>query len=145
MLHRAISDGASALSKARSITAGEDSARSADQWDPLNAATEDRLSSERPYSAGVFRNGELLFAVNRNTAEDAAKPMDAATLEPLLGGLDYQRIEDQVGDDSSLASEIWRIFLIIMAMAMVIEAALCIPSREPTTSGNLFSPSTAQR
>ncbi|MFP6674540.1 MAG: hypothetical protein VB878_05640, partial [Pirellulaceae bacterium] len=84
-------------------------------------------------------------ALNRNTDEDIAKPMDAATLEPLLGGLDYQRIQDQVGDESSLASEIWRVFLIVMAAAMILEAALCIPSREQSSTSNLFSPSTAQR
>ncbi len=145
MLHRAIADGASALSTARSITVGQELATSASEWDPLNKETDDRLSSERPYSAGVFRNNELLFALNRNTDEDIAKPMDAATLEPLLGGLDYQRIEDQVGDESSLASEIWRVFLIVMAAGMILEAALCIPSREQSSTSNLFSPSSAQR
>jgi hypothetical protein len=145
MLHRALDRAARSLSPARTVTAGNEQSADAPEWEPLNAETKEHLSVLRPYNTGVFRDGEKLFAINRDPAEDGAKPIDETTLEPLLGGLDYQRIEDKVGNEGSLASEIWRIFLIVMAGAMILEAALCIPAREHAVDTRLFQTPTAQR
>ena len=38
-----------------------------------------------------------------------------------------RRIDDAVGATSSLASEIWRAFLIAMVLALLLEALLCLP------------------
>jgi hypothetical protein len=54
--------------------------------------------------------------------------LDDPALRTLLAGLDYQRIDDRLGDHSALASEIWRVFLVVMAAALVIEALLCLPA-----------------
>jgi hypothetical protein len=145
MLHRALDSGARSLSRARAVVAGEDLANDAAEWDPLNDETKKQLSILRPYSSGVFRKDETLFALNRNLEEDVAKPMDNATLEPLLGGLDYQRIDDKIGSQGALASEVWRWFLIIMAIAMIVEAALSIPPREQVIDSSLFQSPIAQR
>lgn len=145
MLHRALDQAARALSPARSVTAGREESAGATDWEPLDPDSQEELSVLRPYRTGVFRNGEQLFAINRDPAEDAAKPLDETTLEPLFGGLDYQRIEDDVSDDGALASEIWRLFLIVMALAMILEAALCIPAREQPIDHSLFPPTANQR
>ena len=34
-------------------------------------------------------------------------------------------------DNSSLANEIWRIFLILMVLALIAEAILCLPESKP--------------
>lgn len=34
-----------------------------------------------------------------------------------------------MSDSSSLVNEIWRMFLIIMIIALIIEAVLCLPER----------------
>ena len=39
-------------------------------------------------------------------------------------------MEDRVGSEASLASEIWRAFLLAMAAALLLEAWLCLPQRQ---------------
>ena len=50
--------------------------------------------------------------------------------DQLFAGLSYQRIDDAVGDTSSLASEVWRAFLYLMAAALMLEAILCLPEKK---------------
>jgi len=60
--------------------------------------------------------------------------------EELFSGLDARYIEDTVDDSRSLASEIWRTFLLLMAAALLLEALLCLPSRrarEVASTGSL--------
>ena len=45
-------------------------------------------------------------------------------LKQAVSGLD-----DAVGSGSSLAAEIWRAFLVAMALALLAEAILCLPPR----------------
>ncbi|MDU9702142.1 hypothetical protein, partial [Helicobacter pylori] len=47
----------------------------------------------------------------------------------LFAGLDHHIIEDQVENETSLASEIWRTFLFLMALALLGEALLCMPGK----------------
>jgi hypothetical protein len=44
--------------------------------------------------------------------------------------LSYQRIDDAIGDTSSLANEVWRLFLLAMAIALITEAFLCMPEKQ---------------
>ena len=53
-----------------------------------------------------------------------------AKVDELFVGLSHQRIDDAIGDSSSLASEIWRMFLVAMALALIVEAALCLPEKK---------------
>ena len=48
-------------------------------------------------------------------------------MDELFDGLDYVRIEDTVTSDSELIKEIWRLFLVAMLVALLLEAALCLP------------------
>ena len=45
----------------------------------------------------------------------------------LFQGLDFARVDDKAGSIGSLIQEIWRLFLVAMMVAMVAEAALCLP------------------
>ena len=87
------------------------------------------MSTEKPFHAGAFQYGEKWIALNRPVAEDAVATLDSATVDRLFSGLDYRQVEDQVGNTSSLASEIWRTFLFVMSLALVAEAWLCLPER----------------
>jgi hypothetical protein len=62
--------------------------------------------------------------------EDHSKTTRVETVDELFDGLPYQRIDDSVGNTSSLANEIWRIFLITMVLALILEAALCMPEKK---------------
>lgn len=77
----------------------------------------------------------IYLALNRPVEEDAPQTVSPPDLEKLLAGLDYQIIKDEVGNNTSLASEIWRAFLVAMALALLIEAALCVPPRQTDPVG----------
>ncbi len=50
-----------------------------------------------------------------------------APLAGLFQGLDFDRVDEKAGSSTSLIEEIWRLFLAIMMLALILEAALCIP------------------
>ena len=91
------------------------------------AGAEDVLSTEYPYHAGVYAAGERMLAVNRAAAEDHAAVLSDARVAELFRGLDFARVDDQAGNVTSLAREIWRLFLVAMLVALVVEAGLCLP------------------
>jgi hypothetical protein len=45
----------------------------------------------------------------------------------LFQGLDFSRVDDNADNANSLIQEIWRLFLISMIAAMLVEAGLCLP------------------
>jgi hypothetical protein len=45
----------------------------------------------------------------------------------LFRGLNFVRVDEQAGHLNSLVQEIWRLFLLTMLVALVLEAALCLP------------------
>ena len=53
-------------------------------------------------------------------------------------GLDFTRIDDRAGNLSALIQEIWRLFMVAMMGAMVVEAVLCLPRRR-TAGGTVMS------
>jgi hypothetical protein len=134
MLHRALNEGARSLGKAQQREAGASALGSGDlsAW-KRNGQTV--LSSEQPLRAGIVENGDRLVALNRPLREDHPETLGKAALAELFAGLDYHVIEDQVENDASLASEIWRTFLFVMALALLGEALLCMPAkRDPQVS-----------
>ena len=68
-------------------------------------------------------------AVNRSQIEDSATAVPVATVDALFDGVSYRRIDVNVGDTSALASELWRVFLIAMVVALLAEAVLSLPGR----------------
>jgi hypothetical protein len=69
--------------------------------------------------------------VNRPGSEDLAPVLADGKLEDLFRGLDFARVDDQAGSRGGLIEEIWRMFLMAMMVAMVVEAGLCLPRRRP--------------
>jgi hypothetical protein len=92
------------------------------------------LSTEYSYHAGVYGVGERTLAVNRSEAEDRAGVLEDGRVEDLFQGLGFDRVDDRAGSMSSLAREVWRMFLIGMIAAMIGEASLCLPKR-PKAAG----------
>ena len=65
--------------------------------------------------------------MSRAAAEDLAPVLADDRVAGLFRGLDFARVDDQAGNISSLIQEIWRLFLVAMMVAMVVEAGLCLP------------------
>jgi hypothetical protein len=95
------------------------------------AGAAEALSSDYVHHAGVYVASEKLLAVNRSPAEDQAAVLGDERVAELFKGLNFTRVDDRAGSLIGLIQEIWRPFLILMLIAMLVEAGLCLPRRQP--------------
>ena len=129
ILQRALDQGCRALAVASQRDAGPDVLIDRNEWELVAPADDSPLLSQRGLHAGVYRDGAYWTAVNRSQIEDSAAAAPVETVDALFDGMSYRRIDVDVGDTSALASEMWRIFLIAMIVALLVEAVLSLPSR----------------
>ena len=134
MLQRALAEGCRALTDASQRDAAHDALADRGQWEAVAPEGDAVSLSQRGLHAGVYRDEAYWVAVNRSSAEDTAKAAPVETVDALFNGLSYRRIDVEVGDTSSLANELWRIFLIAMAIALIVEAVLSLPSKKAESS-----------
>ncbi len=125
-VQRALATGAAVLGRAKQFDAGPTNADLPAEWNRLTEGTEG-LSTEPTYHRGVYGAGDYLLAVNRPVAEDHAETLDSSRVDGLFTGLNFVRVDDQAGNVNSLIQEIWRVFLMAMLIALIAEAALCLP------------------
>jgi hypothetical protein len=128
-LHRALNEGAKTLGKAQQRVASA-TALVADpsQWKPVDQR-EATIVASLPLHAGIFKNGDRIVALNRPPGEDLPSALSTTALNELFAGLDFRVLTDSIEKGRSLTSEIWRTFLIAMAIALLGEALLCMPPR----------------
>jgi hypothetical protein len=129
-VQRALGAGASVLGRTRWLEAGNGASENPVAWQRLSGDAEG-LSTEAFCHRGVYAEGEKLLAVNRPLAEDNAQALADPVVTELFRGLDFTRVDDRAGNASSLIQEIWRIFLSLMLVALVLEALLCLPKPLP--------------
>ncbi|MFM8703721.1 MAG: hypothetical protein ACKOHG_07595, partial [Planctomycetia bacterium] len=86
-------------------------------------------SNEAGAHAGVYEVEGRLVAVNLPAAEDAAAVVDDRQIERLFQGLSFGRFEQKAGDRGGIVEEIWRVFLMAVLVALVVEGLLCLPRR----------------
>lgn len=142
MIQRALAAGARSLGNTSQMDAGAVPGAEAEQWQRV-AGRESALSSENAFVAGVYRERDSgrLIAVNRSVAEDAAATLSDERVDALFQGLPFVRVDRTAGPSNSLVEEIWRAFLIVMLIAMIGEACLCLPRvrsvEQATASGGI--------
>ena len=140
MIHRALTQGANYISNAQIREAARGSLPPNRTWKLLDGSQPGNTTLDRELHSAAFESagdggnssGEersQLIALNRPASEDDPRVLNSESLSTLFAGLDYREIKDEVGSETSLASEIWRAFLVAMALALLIEAALCIPPK----------------
>ncbi len=133
VIQRAIEQGLSTLGNTTLRIAGA-SAEPANDWKRVRTSlgTEvDLLSTEMPWQAGVYQSDDRLFAINRSLAEDQREVVSDTELARLFEGLDFSRVNDSAGSLAGIVREVWRLFLLSMIAAMLIEAVLCMPRKQP--------------
>ncbi len=88
-------------------------------------------ASNAEFSAGVFRLGERLLALNRPAQEDAPEVLAREVLDNVLTGTGYTLL-DQAGqaNDPSLSRDVWRAFIAGVLFFLAAEALLCLPKKE---------------
>jgi len=126
MIQRAIEMGVGQQGGARNIETGGLAASELGLNTLLSEKPDSASSADLPYHAGSHRTDAAWLSINRPLSEDSSETLGDESIEKLFSGLEYQQIQDNVGSDSSLANEIWRLFLFAMAMALVFEAVLCL-------------------
>ena len=134
ILQRALDWGCRALSVASQRDAGPDVLADSSAWELVAPTDNSPLLSQRGLHAGVYRDGAYWTAVNRSQIEDRATAVPVETVDALFDGMSYRRIDVDVGDTSALTSELWRIFLIAMIVALLAEAALSLPDKRTRTT-----------
>ena len=138
-LQRALDQGSQALAVASQRDAGPDVLADRDQWELVAPGDNSPLLSQRGLHAGVYRDGAYWTAVNRSQIEDSATAVPIERVDALFDGMSYRRIDVDVGDTSALASELWRIFLFAMIVALLAEAVLSLPSRRGSPRSETIS------
>jgi hypothetical protein len=130
LLHRALNEGARTLGKAQQrIASASALGGDAAKWRPVQEKADAVSSESLPLRAGVVTSGDQIIALNRPPGEDQPETLSATDLNELFAGLDFRVLTDTLEDGRTLTSEVWRSFLIAMALALVGEALLCMPPR----------------
>ncbi len=132
LVQRALAAGAAVLGNTRQLVAGDASGEQPTVWQQVAGPTE-AVSTDFAFHGGVYSTGEKLLAVNRATVEDQAPVLPDQRVAELFNGLDFARVDDQAGNLAALIQEIWRAFLLAMMVALIAEAALCLPRHNPAT------------
>lgn len=135
MTHRGLSEGANSVSKARMLDTNPAAPGEKMKEIETSSSESEHITVGLVPAAFESEDGsenQLLVALNRPVTEDNPETLNASAIESLLEGVEYRRISDEVGSGSSLAAEIWRAFLVAMALALLVEAILCLPPRPET-------------
>jgi hypothetical protein len=136
LVQRALARGAAIQGNAREVVAGTETAKRMVDWQPSDAASREQLLSSRWLQSGAYHRGEERMAVNRPVGEDTARILSRDDTDTLLAGLDVQYVNQSLSDTGALTSEIWRGVLVLMLLALVIEALLCMPEPKSTLPGS---------
>ena len=127
-VQRALAAGAAVLGQTRQLVAGDVALEQPTTWQQA-AGAPDAISTDYAHHAGVYRAGDKLLAVNRSASEDQAAVLADDRVAALFNGLDFTRVDDRAGSLVGLIQEIWRPFLLVMMISMLVEAGLCLPRR----------------
>lgn len=135
VLQRLLEQGASSLSLASQYDAQPGVLPNASTWTQVSERSS-AVTPEVGLQAGVFRSESTSAwaAINRPSTEDDPSSVNEIELTKLFNGLPLERINDDTGNARSLASEIWRAFLLAMLFALMIEAWLCLPEARLSTA-----------
>ena len=135
MIHRALEEGANAVATARFREAGPDALpASGIAYTLIDSAGDTASFSGQGFLPSALRverssGKDHLIAINRPVTEDDTRLVAPESLDALLEGVDFRQISDELDSGSSLAAEVWRAFLVAMALALLAEAILCLPPR----------------
>ncbi len=141
LIHRILDESADASSSARSLRIAPSFAEPPGSELLVSSELAEALpSAQKKFYPGVLEKqrdeSSVLYSLNRPISEDISNFLTLQKAEQLFDGATIEAISDQVGAKrSDLASEVWRWFLVAMALALIGEAALSIPPRKrPTTA-----------
>jgi hypothetical protein len=126
MLQRLVQDGARRLQQVAMIPCGElGAADLARQWVSVDSTEPKDIR----FQAGVYQSGDRMLAVNRPAAEDDPEVVDSGDMRKLFGDLPMRMFDDRQVEPNQLEGEIWRLFLFLMLLFILVEGYLILPAR----------------
>jgi hypothetical protein len=131
MLQRMLQAGARRVQAVSSAACGELSL--SDQilpWTSVDSTEHKDIATQ----AGVYRAGDRFLAVNRPLAEDEPELVDPDEARKLFGDLPVQMLQERHVETGQLQGEVWRIFLFVMLLFLLVEGILILPSRQTGSS-----------
>ena len=129
MMHRCLDAGAAAGSVAQHVDAGQLADTNTRNWKPLDAISRAVPSSERPFHAGLYSSGGQLLAINRSLDEDNPETLEQASIAEVLGENSFDLVSAGSTNLSSLASELWKPFAILVIIALFAEGWMSLPAK----------------
>ena len=136
-IKRALAAGAAVLGQTQQLAAGAAASEEPLDWKQI-IGPENALSTDYAHQSGIYSAGEKLLAINRDGAEDLARTLDDDRLAGLFAGLSFDRVDGQAGSFEGLIQEVWRMFLVAMLIALIVEAILCMPRKVPQVEESGF-------
>ena len=129
MLQRMVSSGAATgsgrFSSDRMLAAGDDPARPGERW--ISVGGEEGESRDFNTEAGVYRLGKRVVAVNRPEREDLVPSMEGDEAVDLFGEMPVALFQEKREGSAGDPKEIWKWFLALMAIALLVEGFLILP------------------
>jgi hypothetical protein len=126
LVQRLLQAGGARLAEVEFVACGDwDPSATPDAWIAVDSETRRDPATQ----AGVYRAGGRLIAVNRPAREDLPGTLEPAEIETLLDGVSLQLFEETQQGGDALQSELWRAFLFVMGIFLMVEAFLVLPER----------------
>jgi hypothetical protein len=134
MLQRLLNSGARRVNSAAMVECDELAVRSSDGWVSMEGKKNPRTD------AGVYRANNRLVAVNRSAQENELERLDSAEAKKLFGNLSFQMHRDKSTRNDRLQGEVWRMFLVLMLLFLIVEGLLVLPPRHRADGRELEQP-----
>ena len=136
LLQRALEEGGQTLGKAQQRAAASTAlGRDTGKWHVVEPKGDAVIAEALPLHAGILASEDRLVALNRPAGEDVPETLSTQTVNETFAGLDFRVLADTLEDSRSLTNEVWRTFLMMMAIALLGEALLCMPARRGLAPG----------
>ena len=79
------------------------------------------------YNTGIYTEDDRITVLNSPSAENIIKELDDVELKTLFTENSIRLFREKNNSSSKMQSEIWRIFLVTVILALILEAFLCTP------------------
>jgi hypothetical protein len=124
MLQRMLAGGARRVNAAVMTECSDLAAVDTTEW----TRADEQTASEPRLVAGVYRVAGRFVAVNRPAAENNPQRISPDTARALFRNLSFRMHEERLQGSDRLQGEIWRMFLTLMLIFLVIEGLLVMPA-----------------
>jgi hypothetical protein len=128
MLQRLITSGAKRLNAGVMLECGDSATRETGRWTRIDA----NGPGNPRLQAGVYRAENRFVAVNRPAAENDQLTVSPDRARQLFRDVPFQLLQERGQPGDRLQGEIWRVFVTLMLLFLVLEGVLILPPKAAT-------------